>query len=143
MVFGTFDELHPGHLYFLRQAKRMGDELYVVVARDQTVKEIKGHAPRQPEDVRRSQLDLVAGVRRAVLGSRDDPFAVIRRYRPQIICLGYDQTAFTSELPKRFPGIRIQRIAAFHPERYKTSRRHGQSMSADDAERLQRGGLRK
>ena len=42
MVFGTFDYLHEGHKDFFRQAKQYGDELVVVVARDETVKQIKG-----------------------------------------------------------------------------------------------------
>ena len=31
LVFGTFDPLHRGHEYFLGQAKKLGDELLVVV----------------------------------------------------------------------------------------------------------------
>lgn len=34
MVFGVFDGLHPGHRAFLRQARKKGDKLIVVVARD-------------------------------------------------------------------------------------------------------------
>ncbi|MGD1075360.1 MAG: adenylyltransferase/cytidyltransferase family protein, partial [Thermodesulfovibrionales bacterium] len=42
---GTFDHLHPGHLNFLEQASALGNELIVIVARDETVKRIKGIAP--------------------------------------------------------------------------------------------------
>ncbi|HEY4500387.1 MAG TPA: adenylyltransferase/cytidyltransferase family protein, partial [Candidatus Paceibacterota bacterium] len=42
MVFGTFDILHPGHLYFLRAAKKLGDYLIVSLARDVNVRKIKG-----------------------------------------------------------------------------------------------------
>src|SRR3989344_5438626 len=34
MVFGTFDILHVGHLDFFKQARKLGDYLLVVVARD-------------------------------------------------------------------------------------------------------------
>ncbi|HLC71304.1 MAG TPA: adenylyltransferase/cytidyltransferase family protein, partial [Candidatus Nanoarchaeia archaeon] len=34
MCFGTFDILHPGHLHYLQQAKKYGDYLMVVIARD-------------------------------------------------------------------------------------------------------------
>jgi len=34
MATGVFDLLHPGHLYFLTEARKHGDELIVVVARD-------------------------------------------------------------------------------------------------------------
>lgn len=131
MVFGTFDQLHPGHLHFLQQAKHLGDELYVVVAKDCTVTAVKGHAPVQPEEVRRMQVDVVPGVTRAVLGSAHDPYVAIRRYHPQVIGLGYDQVAFTATLPKIFPGIRMARISALHPERYKTSRRRTTATAAE------------
>ncbi len=41
MCFGTFDILHPGHLYFLRECEKYGDELIVVIARDATVEKVK------------------------------------------------------------------------------------------------------
>ncbi|EQD52190.1 glycerol-3-phosphate cytidyltransferase, partial [mine drainage metagenome] len=44
MATGVFDLLHPGHLYFLTEARKLGDELVVVVARDQTARRLK-HEP--------------------------------------------------------------------------------------------------
>ncbi|HWM52547.1 MAG TPA: adenylyltransferase/cytidyltransferase family protein, partial [Thermoplasmata archaeon] len=29
MATGVFDLLHPGHVYFLREARALGDELWV------------------------------------------------------------------------------------------------------------------
>ncbi|HTD81915.1 MAG TPA: adenylyltransferase/cytidyltransferase family protein, partial [Thermoplasmata archaeon] len=48
MATGVFDLLHPGHVAFLREAKALGDELVVVVARDSTAKRFK-HTPITPE----------------------------------------------------------------------------------------------
>jgi len=42
LAFGTFDILHPGHEFYLKEAKKHGDILDVVVARDSTVEKIKG-----------------------------------------------------------------------------------------------------
>jgi cytidyltransferase-like protein len=42
MVFGTFDGIHDGHRYFLNEAKKFGDKLVVAVAKDTTVKTLKG-----------------------------------------------------------------------------------------------------
>ncbi len=39
---GTFDILHPGHIYYLEQSRKLGDELTVIVARDANVR----HKPR-------------------------------------------------------------------------------------------------
>ena len=124
MAFGTFDQFHPGHLYFLQQARRLGDELVVVVARDQTVATVKGHAPLQSEEQRLTQLQLVDGVDRAVLGNLGDKYQVIRDFLPDVICLGYDQRAFIGDLPHYFPHIKIVRVPSFHPERYHSSTMH-------------------
>ena len=45
LVFGTFDIIHPGHVFFLNQAKKLGDFLCVVVSRDETVNELKREYP--------------------------------------------------------------------------------------------------
>jgi len=52
MLFGTFDIFHEGHRDFLRQAREYGDYLIVVIARDETVKNVKGKLPRNNESVR-------------------------------------------------------------------------------------------
>jgi FAD synthetase len=41
MTFGTFDLLHPGHLHYLSEAKKLGDYLITIVARDATVERLK------------------------------------------------------------------------------------------------------
>ncbi len=121
MAFGTFDGLHPGHRHYLREAKRQGDELVVVVARDATVKRVKGRLPLQDETTRLARVSQLPEVSRAVLGRRRDPAGIIAEYQPRIVCLGYDQQAFTQGLAQRYPGVKIIRISAFHPERFKSS----------------------
>lgn len=123
MAFGTFDCLHQGHRNFLKQAKANGDELIVVVARDATVASVKGHRPMQPEGERLRKVQTLPGVNVAVLGELGDKYEVIRRFQPDAICLGYDQQAFTDRLAATFPQIKIHRLKAYHPERYKSSRR--------------------
>ncbi|MEM3661293.1 MAG: adenylyltransferase/cytidyltransferase family protein, partial [Candidatus Micrarchaeaceae archaeon] len=51
MATGVFDIINPGHIYFLKEAKKLGDELVVVVARDSTAKKLK-HRPLMNEDTR-------------------------------------------------------------------------------------------
>ena len=53
---GTFDYLHPGHRSFIAQAAALGDELFVVVARDENVRRIKGHYPDQSQEERKAAL---------------------------------------------------------------------------------------
>lgn len=43
---GCFDLLHTGHLYFLREASKLGDALFIGLNGDQSVKALKG--PTRP-----------------------------------------------------------------------------------------------
>ncbi len=90
MATGVFDLLHPGHLYFLTEAKKLGDELIVVIARDQTARRLK-HEPYVPEQLRREMVEALKPVDRAVLGSTTDIYETVVREHPSIIALGYNQ----------------------------------------------------
>lgn len=86
---GTFDILHPGHLYYLEESKRLGDELWVIVARDSNVK----HKPRPviPEEHRLTMVAALKPVDHAILGDRTDMFRPIREIDPEIITIGFNQ----------------------------------------------------
>jgi len=99
MVFGAFDGFHPGHLNFLKQAKKYGDYLIVVVARDQRVKKIKGRPPKKSEKERLEEIKRQKLVDLALLGQKKNPYQIIKKARPDVICLGYDQKIFTQNLP--------------------------------------------
>ena len=96
LATGTFDILHPGHLLYLSEAKALGDELYVIVARESMIK----HKPKPiiPEGQR---LAMVAGLRmvdKAMLGDEHDMFAPLREIKPDIIALGRNQFFNEKEL---------------------------------------------
>ena len=59
MAVGVFDLLHAGHLYYLEEAKALGDHLTVVIAHDDTVRKRK-HEPVTGSDLR---CRLVAGLK--------------------------------------------------------------------------------
>ncbi|OPY39162.1 MAG: FAD synthase [Methanoregula sp. PtaU1.Bin051] len=86
---GTFDILHPGHLYYLEQSKKLGDELTVIVARDANVK----HKPKPiiPEEQRRRMVAALRCVDHAILGDMTDMFRPIGEIRPDIITIGFNQ----------------------------------------------------
>lgn len=125
LVFGTFDNLHPGHADFFRQAKLLGDELHVVVARDATVLSTKKRAPDQDEAARQLAVRQHPLVTKAHLGKLGDKYAVIEEIQPDVIALGYDQTHFTDalagELAKRGIHAKLVRLKSFHPDTYKSS----------------------
>lgn len=125
MIFGTFTILHPGHLYFFRESKKCGDNLIVVVARDSTVKKVKGFLPRLDEKARLEMVGSVKLVDKAVLGDKKDWYKLILKYRPDVICLGYDQMAprnFKDELAKRRINATVARLKSYRPEKYKSSK---------------------
>jgi FAD synthetase len=120
---GTFDHLHKGHIDFLKQAKALGDELIVIVARDETVKRIKGFLPTHDERMRRNSVEDTGIPDMVVLGNLDtDLFQILEEIEPDIIALGYDQRVSEEEIAKRFPNCKVVRLASFHPEKYKSSR---------------------
>ncbi len=107
---GTFDIIHPGHIRFLEEAKKLGDHLIVIVAREKNVK----HKPKPfiPEEQRLRVVRALKPVDEAVLGDPDDIFKPIERIKPDIIVLGHDQHFSEEwverELEKR--GIKAQVI---------------------------------
>lgn len=126
MVFGTFDILHLGHLNFFQQAKRLGEKLVVVVARDNTVKRIKGKRSFNGERERvglLEHIDYIDGVR---LGDEKDVYKVIARVKPDVIALGYDQSDFVQGLMEYIKEskkkIRIVRLKPYKSNRYKTGK---------------------
>lgn len=123
MIFGTYDNLHPGHLDFFKQARQYGDELIAVIARDQNVKKFKGHYPRQKENERAKSVRECRLVDTVILGHFYNPYKVIEDYRPDVICLGYDQDSYSEKLEKLFPEITIVRLKPFEPHIYKSSLR--------------------
>lgn len=127
MAFGTFDGIHPGHLHYLRKARALGDELVVVVARDRNVRIIKGRSPATNEKERLKAVKKLDFVDKAVLGDREvRKWGVIKRHRPQVVALGYDQWAaiptLRRELGKEGLHPEIVRISAFKPRLYKSSK---------------------
>ena len=67
MATGTFDLLHLGHIYYLKESKKLGDKLVVVVATEATVKRLK-HEPVNPEDIRLKIIKELKIVDEAYLG---------------------------------------------------------------------------
>ena len=126
MAFGSFDILHPGHLYFLKQAKRLGDQLVVVVARDSTIKEVKKITPKYNE---RQRVEHVRDLRiadKVMLGYETDKYEIIEEINPDIIALGYDQDSFADklkeEMAKRKMNPKIVRLGSYKEEHYKSSK---------------------
>lgn len=121
LTFGTFDNLHPGHIAYLSEAAGMGD-LTIIVARDKNVEHIKGNMPQSTEQERLLALEEVFPDATVILGDNENYLKPVEDAAPDVILMGYDQ-----KLP---PGITeqdlpcpVQRAAAHNPEEYKSSLR--------------------
>lgn len=125
MAFGTFDIVHAGHAKYLEESRKLGginSELIVVIARDSTVKSLKGREPIFPEAQRRYLVESLKPVDRAILGYEgEDRLKVVEELKPEIIALGYDEKPsedlLKAELKKRgLAGTRVKRLTKYGDE---------------------------
>ncbi len=95
LTSGAFDLIHYGHIRLLEEAKSHGGpdaKLVVIIARDETVRRLKGKPPVFPEDQRRALIDALKVVDETLLGYEDlDMATVIEKVKPDIIAVGHDQ----------------------------------------------------
>jgi FAD synthetase len=121
MCFGKFDFFHEGHRFFLKQSASFGDALYIIIARDKTIKKHQATFPRYDENERLQTIAKNFPTAKVLLGHHHDHYQIITEINPKIICLGYDQLANELEIQSKFPQVKIHRISSFHPEKYKSS----------------------
>lgn len=88
---GVFDLLHPGHLRYLEDARRLGDALIVGLNSDRSVRANKGdERPITPTDERAEVLLALACVDAVAAFDEDTPDEIIRRVLPDILVKGAD-----------------------------------------------------
>jgi FAD synthetase len=127
MVFGTFDIFHKGHKNYFEQAKKFGNYLIAVIARDENVLKIKGELPLSNENKRKDIIIKSGLANEIVLGSLNDKYRIIKKYKPDILCLGYDQKLSICELKNKLiefslADTQVMRMKPFYPEKYKSSK---------------------
>ncbi len=128
MASGTFDILHPGHGIYLEEAKKLGGddaELYVVIARDSTVKKNK-RTPIVGEEQRRDLIQMLKPVDEALLGNEDgDIFKIVEEIDPDIIAIGpdqcHDEEKLQNEIDKRGLKAKVERVNVYHDTQFDSS----------------------
>ena len=120
VVTGTFELLHPGHLQFFHEAKKLlpGAELWVVVARDSSVKHFKNRDAILSEQHRLQMVQSLEIVDYALLGNEGpDKIKIIEELNPDIVALGYDQwmslEKLQAELLKRGLKTKVHRLERY------------------------------
>ena len=114
LATGVFDIIHLGHLHFLEESKKLGDELVVIVATDNTVRRRK-HEPITPEAMRMELVQGLKPVDRAVIGKDGaDIYEIVEEIGPDIITIGYDQPfepeQLETDLRKRGLDVKVVRM---------------------------------
>jgi len=114
MASGVFDIIHLGHIHYLKESKKLGDELIVVVATDDTVRRYK-HEPINSEQIRVDVVNELKSVDKAVLGYEGDMYRIVEELKPDIITLGYDQQfnseEIKTELDKRGLKVKVEQVS--------------------------------
>lgn len=126
MIFGTFDNLHKGHLYFIKKASKLGNEVIACVARDKNVLDLKKRVPLQTESERIRAVLNLEEVSDALLGDEKlGSYTSVKKVSPDIIALGYDQVELKRDLETWIKSndqkIKIITLDSFEPEKYKSS----------------------
>jgi rfaE bifunctional protein nucleotidyltransferase chain/domain len=109
LAHGVFDLLHVGHVEHLKQAKEMGDKLFVSVVADEFLEPHK-KPTIYSEDERMYMLRSLRYVDQVVLCKAPGPQAIIERLRPDIYARGSDYEGVEkpeSELLRRL-GIAVR-----------------------------------
>jgi FAD synthetase len=119
MVGGTFDIIHPGHIYYLSEASKLG-LVYAVVARDSTVRRVKGREPVNDELTRLEVVNSLKFVYKAVLGDEENIFKSIEVVKPDVILLGPDQPVDERLISRYLDTIGLKAEVLRLPSRYKS-----------------------
>jgi len=90
---GCFDILHPGHIRYLQEARKLGDRLLVLVNSDASVQRLKGpERPVNPLEHRMEMLAALECVDWVAAFDEDTPQAAIEQLLPDILVKGGDYT---------------------------------------------------
>ena len=119
LIAGTFDILHPGHIYLINEAAKLGD-VYIVIATDKNRELYSGEAPIVPEQQRFEMMKSIKNVKDVKLGRHDnDTLRSVEEINPDIILLGPDQKFSAQKLQialkmKGLNHIEVRRLEKYY-----------------------------
>jgi D-glycero-beta-D-manno-heptose 1-phosphate adenylyltransferase len=89
---GVFDLLHPGHVRYLQEARRLGDALIVGLNSDRSVRALgKGAGrPIHSQDERAEVLAALACVDAVTVFDEDTPHEIVNALLPDVLVKGAD-----------------------------------------------------
>lgn len=122
LASGKFDILHPGHLYYLKESLELveNSELWVVIAHEANVENCVFS-----NQERKGVVEALEFVDEVVVGRRKISYEeVLRKVRPDLLALGFDQESEGLEkiLEELDMEIKVVRVSSLKPEKYSSSR---------------------
>jgi rfaE bifunctional protein nucleotidyltransferase chain/domain len=88
---GCFDLIHPGHIRYLQEARRLGDALIVALNSDRSVRELKGETrPILNQNERAEVIAALGCVDYVTIFDESTPRAVIAALAPDVLVKGGD-----------------------------------------------------
>lgn len=120
MIFGIFDGFHDGHRHFVEEAASHCQKLIVVVGHPDVIQTLKNSAPRYSQEERMAEIRKRYPHHTVVPGDAAiHTWSALKKYRPDIVFVGYDQHTLAQELAKI--DTPCLSLAAYHPDKYKSS----------------------
>ncbi len=111
---GVFDLLHPGHVRYLQQARRLGGALIVGLNSDRSVRAIKGAGrPITSQEERAEILAALDCVDAVVVFDEETPHEIIAALQPDVLVKGADwaENAIVGRDTVEARGGRVVRMA--------------------------------
>ena len=110
---GTFNRIHPGHIYLLAKARMLG-KLVVVLANDVHNKKENAIPSRE----RKKALEALKIADKVIIGDADRFVGVVEKTKPSVIVLGYDQKLPDAETrayvkKKKIKVVRMDRFGTY------------------------------
>ena len=85
MTNGCFDIFHIGHLQLINYSKKLGDELFIAINSDQSIKNLKGQSrPIMSENYRLSFIRNLSCVNHAEIFNETDCTELVYKWKPNI-----------------------------------------------------------
>lgn len=133
VIFGTFDGIHEGHREFIRQAKKQGEKLVAIVARDNVVEKIKNKKPTNDELERLNMVFEIEDIDLAFLGDKDQGiYHVLKEINPDIVFLGYDQIDLHNDILEKIKTGFLPKIELIFGKPYKSDLFHSSILNMKD-----------
>lgn len=119
IIFGTFDYVHEGHLHFIRQAKKQGERLVAIVARDEVALKIKTKKPINDELERFNKVLNIEDIDLVFLGDREQGvYNTLKEINPDMIFLGYDQEDLHNDILEKIKSGYLPKMELIFGEPY-------------------------